>query len=160
MEVVHKLVVKNVSPVKAISMHTSQRMCLALYGNGVLRLWNMLDGRCTFKIKVGIDEEEDSEEELAHRNAGSSDEQNEDEDDYSEREFKETTYKRTLVNKYENTPTTVKWEPIKGIMYAVLFSKKLEIYSVESEEAIHCIDFDTPQTDFCFVSETALIVAD
>jgi hypothetical protein len=45
-------------------------------------------------------------------------------------------------------------------MYAVLFNKKLEIYSVESEDAIHCIDFDTPQTDFCFVSETALIVAD
>ena len=45
-------------------------------------------------------------------------------------------------------------------MYAVLFSKKLEIYSVESEQALHCIEFDTQQTDFCFLTETALIVAD
>ena len=61
MEVIHKLVVKNVSPVKAISMHHSGRMCLALYGNGVLRLWNMLDGRCTFKNKVGLDDDDSSD---------------------------------------------------------------------------------------------------
>lgn len=35
-------------------------MCLALYANGVLRLWNMLDARCIFKKKVGIDEDESS----------------------------------------------------------------------------------------------------
>ena len=37
-------------------------MCLALYANGMLRLWNMLDGRCIFKKKVGIPESEDDEE--------------------------------------------------------------------------------------------------
>jgi len=67
-------------------------MCLALYANGVLRLWNMLDGRCTFKIKVGIDED-DSEEELAHGKNGSSDEG--DADDYSD--GPRETFKRTLV---------------------------------------------------------------
>jgi hypothetical protein len=33
-------------------------MCLALYANGMLRLWNMLDARCIFKKKVGIEENE------------------------------------------------------------------------------------------------------
>ena len=47
-------------------MHDSGRMLLALYANGVLRLWNMLDARCLFKKKVGLsaqnaksDDEED-----------------------------------------------------------------------------------------------------
>lgn len=44
-------------------MHKSQRMCLALYANGMLRLWNLLDARCIFKRKVGlIDEEQSSSE--------------------------------------------------------------------------------------------------
>ena len=39
-------------------------MCLALYANGMLRLWNLLDARCIFKKKVGlVDEEESSGEE-------------------------------------------------------------------------------------------------
>lgn len=62
MEVIHKLVVKNVSPVKSLSMHKSQRMCLALYQNGMLRLWNMLDARCLFKKKVGLEQEESEDE--------------------------------------------------------------------------------------------------
>jgi len=38
-------------------------MCLALYANGMLRLWNLLDARCIFKKKVGlIDEEQSSSE--------------------------------------------------------------------------------------------------
>lgn len=39
-------------------------MCLALYGNKMLRLWNLLDARCIFKKKVGIlEEQKDSDEE-------------------------------------------------------------------------------------------------
>jgi hypothetical protein len=38
-------------------------MCLALYGNGMLRLWNMLDARCIFKKKVGLDEPESEKSE-------------------------------------------------------------------------------------------------
>ena len=48
-------------------MHDSGRMLLALYANGVLRLWNLLDARCLFKRKVGLsadeEEEPDSEDE-------------------------------------------------------------------------------------------------
>jgi len=35
-------------------MHPSSRMALALYQNGMLRLWSMLDARCIFKKKVGV----------------------------------------------------------------------------------------------------------
>ena len=38
-------------------------MCLALYGNGMLRLWNMLDARCIFKKKLGLDVPESDESE-------------------------------------------------------------------------------------------------
>jgi hypothetical protein len=65
-ELLHKLEVKNTSKVISLSMHDSGRMLLALYANGVLRLWNMLDARCLFKKKVGLsaqnaksDDEED-----------------------------------------------------------------------------------------------------
>ena len=62
----HKLTVKNAARVVSLSMHRSGRMLLALYGNGVLRLWNMLDARCLFKKKVGLSGSEgygDGEEE-------------------------------------------------------------------------------------------------
>ena len=36
-------------------------MCLALYGNGMLRLWNLMDARCIFKKKVGLEDEETEE---------------------------------------------------------------------------------------------------
>lgn len=60
----HTLKVKNVSQVKSLSMHKSQRMCLALYANGMLRLWNLLDARCIFKKKVGLIDENQSSSEL------------------------------------------------------------------------------------------------
>ena len=45
-------------------MHPSGRMILAFYANGMIRLWNLLDARCIFKKKVGMSEDEDSDEEL------------------------------------------------------------------------------------------------
>ena len=57
----HKLTVKNTSRVVSLSMHQSGRMLLALYTNGMLRLWNMLDARCLFKKKVGLSAAEGSE---------------------------------------------------------------------------------------------------
>eukprot|EP00347_Sterkiella_histriomuscorum_P008517 403344799 len=53
----HKLRVKNVSRVISFSLHKSGRMLLVLYENNMFRLWNMLDGRCTFKKKLGLNEE-------------------------------------------------------------------------------------------------------
>ena len=62
-EALHKLKIKNVSPVVSLSMHPSGRMLLALYANGMLRLWNMLDARCHYKRKVGLSGESDNEDE-------------------------------------------------------------------------------------------------
>ena len=59
----HQLKIKNVSKVVSLSMHNSGRMLLALYANGMLRLWNMLDARCIFKKKVGLVKESEVEDE-------------------------------------------------------------------------------------------------
>jgi hypothetical protein len=47
----------NKSPILSMSMHPSGRILLALYGNGVLRLWNLMEARCQYKRKVGVLEE-------------------------------------------------------------------------------------------------------
>jgi hypothetical protein len=53
----------NKSKVISMSLHKSGKMLLALYANGMLRLWNMMNARCTFKRKVGlVDEPEKIEE--------------------------------------------------------------------------------------------------
>lgn len=36
-------------------------MVLALYKNGMLRLWSLLDARCQFKKKIGLPPSEESE---------------------------------------------------------------------------------------------------
>ena len=43
---------------------------MALYANGMLRLWNMLTARCTFKRKVGLIEEEDEKPEEVSEDDG------------------------------------------------------------------------------------------
>jgi len=47
--------VKNVSKVLNFSLHQSGRMLIVLYDNNMLRLWNLLDGRCIYKKKLGVD---------------------------------------------------------------------------------------------------------
>jgi hypothetical protein len=44
----------NKSPILSMNMHPSGRILLALYGNGVLRLWNLMEARCQYKRKVGV----------------------------------------------------------------------------------------------------------
>ena len=41
-----------------MSLHHSGKMLLALYDNGVLRLWNMMEARCNYKKKMGLIEED------------------------------------------------------------------------------------------------------
>ena len=55
-------------------MHPSGRMLLALYANGMLRLWNMLDARCHYKRKVGMSAESDNEEEEVKEGGAKTDE--------------------------------------------------------------------------------------
>lgn len=55
----HKLQIKNISPIKWISVHSSGKMALVLYENSMLRLWNLLDGRCVFKTNLAAEEDEE-----------------------------------------------------------------------------------------------------
>ena len=52
------------------------------------------------------------------------------------------------------------WEPTLGQFYAVLFSRVLEVYSVEEDDPIHSVTFDTNQTSFTFLGREQLIVSD
>lgn len=61
----HTLKVYNTSKVVSLSMHNTERMCLALYQNGMLRLWSLLDARCIFKHKVGLPQEESADSDEA-----------------------------------------------------------------------------------------------
>jgi WD40 repeat protein len=141
--VLHVMKVKNVSRIVSLSVHNSDRMLLALYANGMLRLWNLLDARCIFKRKVGVP----------------SDEESVDEDEEEEPALK-LPFKIKPANM---TPERVQWEPTKGMMYAVLFNRMLEIYNVEAAkdgEPLHSISFDSNQTSFDFITATDILVGD
>lgn len=61
------------------------------------------------------------------------------------------------------SPERVRWEPSKGMNYAVLFNRLLEIYNVESDkngEPNHSISFDSNQTSFDFLSPNEILVSD
>lgn len=58
----HKLSIMNKSPVLSISLHQSGKMLLALYKNGVLRLWNLMEARCKYKRKVNVKDNDNPEE--------------------------------------------------------------------------------------------------
>jgi len=142
-EPLHRLVVKNTSRVVSLSMHESGRMMLALYANGVLRLWNMLDARCLFKKKVG----------LSNQTSGSEDSDG-DEGEVEEEEKKDmektrqlgTEAARRVRKQFESLNSRaeqVMWEPKSGRLYAVLFSRVLEVYSVDDDEPLHAVTFDT-----------------
>ena len=57
-------------------------------------------------------------------------------------------------------PVRVMWEPTQGKQYAVLFSRLLEVYSVDEEEPVHSVTFDTNQTSFTYVGRTQIVVSD
>lgn len=62
-------------------------MLLALYGNGMVRLWNLLDGRCTFKylLEASIKREEGDEQE----SSSNEDDEDKDEDESESESEKE-----------------------------------------------------------------------
>ena len=154
-EPLHRLQVKNINKVVSLSMHSSGRMMLALYQNGMLRLWNLLDARCLFKRKVGLSREQDSEgsddgEKKAKGGEDGDESSSEEEEGFN------------IQNLYQK-PEQVAWEPSQGNLYVVLFTRLMEIYSVTKEdgdEPLHSVTFDTQQTSFGFISPTSLVVAD
>jgi hypothetical protein len=119
----HRLKVLNVQRVVSIAVHPSGRMLLALYGNGMLRLWNLLDARCHSKRMVGLSEPISSADE-----------------DAEEDEIKE---KRPDTKKYESRPTLVRWTSQRGAYYGVLFGRLFELYSVDDDTPMHSMSFDT-----------------
>ena len=159
----HRLVVKNTSRVASISMHTSGRMLLALYANGVLRLWNMLDARCLFKKKVGLsDQSSDSE---ADQDGDQDDEESveEEKEDKAESKKLKTQAARLVSKQFDQInmrALQVIWEPTQGNLYAVLFSRILEVYSVDEDDARYSISFDTNQTSVTFLNGQQLVVSD
>ena len=50
------------------------------------------------------------------------------------------------------------WEPVSGRLYAVLFDRMLEIYTVEGDGPLHQVSFDSVQTGFDFLSPTEIVV--
>ena len=54
--------------------------------------------------------------------------------------------------KQNQRPELVRWEPSEGNIYAVLFSRLLEIFTVNDDEPLHQVNFDTNQASFDFIS--------
>jgi len=52
------------------------------------------------------------------------------------------------------------WEPQEGKLYAVLFTRILEVYSVEEDDPLHAITFDTNQTSFTWLGSSQIVVSD
>ena len=137
-----------------MSMHESGRMLLALYANSMVRLWNLLDARCLFKFKAGLSAQQNSDEE-SDESASSVVE--EEKADKAASKALQSVKARQVLKQFDfmrSVAVKIMWEPTKGKQYAVLFSRVLEVYSVNEEEPVHSVTFDTNQTSFTYVGET------
>lgn len=144
-QALHKLVIKNTSKVVSMSLHPSGKILFALYANGVLRLWNMMEARCKSKRKMGVIVD----------NAEHTD--NEDAD------LEITVTKKKDLSEHDRQPIQVLWEASKGTVYAVLYNKMVEVFSVHSEkedEPITQTIFDSQVNSMAFISATSLVVSD
>lgn len=97
-------------------MHHSGRMLLALYANGVLRLWNMLDARCLFKFKTGMSADQDSDAEAEDGKIDDEDEdavEEEKADIEAQKALKSEQTRKVLkqFDKLNNKAVQVMWEP-------------------------------------------------
>ena len=134
-------------------------MLLALYANGVLRLWNLLDGRCIFKKKVGMSAAEDD----GDNSEDVQDAVDEEKADIEAQRHLQTEQARKVLKQFEQLSMRaeqVQWEPTQGNQFAVLFSRVLEVYYVEQEEPLHSITFDNNQTSFSYVGNKQIVVSD
>ena len=149
----HKCNIMNKSPVISMSLHPSGKMLLALYDNGVLRLWNMMEARCNFKRKVGVIEEEEEEKKDDADAASESD---------ADLGIKEIGPKD--LKEVERKPIAVKWEPSKSSSYAILYNRMLEIYNLAdpcgSDQACATAIFDKTVCCMEFIGDTTIVVSD
>jgi WD40 repeat protein len=102
-------------------LHKSGRMLIVIYDNNMFRLWNLLDGRCIFKRKLGLDPE---------------------------------------TNKVVHKAIQCKWEPTNGLNYAILYEKKLEVFTADQELPVSSVTSDTNFNCMEFVSDTEIVTAD
>mmetsp|Transcript_36990 Transcript_36990/g.56683 ORF Transcript_36990/g.56683 Transcript_36990/m.56683 type:complete len:239 (+) Transcript_36990:25-741(+) len=109
----HHLQIKNTSKVLSLSLHKSGKILLALYDNGVLRLWDMTTARCAFKKKMGLLEEDDydkpleyDEEEDLVAKVGEDDKISGDGSgsEFAEEELEEVDKKKKDLSPYERKP--------------------------------------------------------
>ena len=111
-QALHKLQIKNTSKVVSMSLHPTGKVLFALYANGVLRLWNMMEARCKSKRKMGLVPETGEQTD------------NEDAD------LEITVTKKKDLTELDRQPIQVLWEPSQGTTYAVLYNKMVEVFSV------------------------------
>jgi WD40 repeat protein len=143
----HQLSIMNKSPIVAISLHPSGKMLLALYANGVLRLWNLMEARCKYKRKVNV---------ITENAEGSESE------DPELADIKITT--KNDLTAFQLQPLSVQWEPSQGEMFAVIFNNLVEVYNVNDEQgaekACSTAVFDVQLTSLAFISQNSIIVSD
>jgi hypothetical protein len=91
-----------------------------LYENNMFRLWNLLDGRCSFKKKLGLNEDS----KVVYKVMG------------------------------------IKWEPTQSKTYAVLYDKKVEIMSTDSDKPLSSVTSDVNFVCMDFTREDELVLVD
>ena len=97
-------------------MHESGRMLLALYANGLIRLWNMLDARCLFKFKAGLSANEDSDVDAEENREEGEGVDEEKADMEAQKTLKSEQVRKVLkeFDKMNMRPEKVMWEPTRG----------------------------------------------
>jgi WD40 repeat protein len=161
----HKLQIKNVSPIKWISVHPSGKMALVLYENSMLRLWNLLDGRCVFKTNLAA--EEDEEHTYGERKKELSDQEEMNDDPLAKRKLhyhKKEQKNLTVIIKgnvdRSKRPTKVLWNKT-GSNFFIMYEKYFEVRSVSGEEKAFQLDqkeFSLHKfTDFTVLKEDSLV---
>ena len=131
-----------------MSLHHSGKMLLALYDNGVLRLWNMMEARCNYKKKMGLIEEDPEAQE---------------EKEESDLDLEITEITKKDLSDHERKPILVKWEPSASEIYAVLYNRMIEIYNpsvTKDDKPCASAIFDSTVVCFDFISSTSLVVSD
>ena len=117
-----------------MSLHKSGKLLLAIYQNRVLRLWNLMNARCTFKRKVCLsdDKEYDAEKKKVRESDDEDHLLDEEAGEDEQVEMKVELSKKDL-SEHDREPVEIKWEPSESKIYAILYRRMIEVFNVEDE---------------------------